>query len=359
MTVAKVFFQHFRNLTQQEVLLDNTTLLFGRNGAGKTSVAEGLYLLSHGDSFRAGKIDEMISFNEELSRIGVRLVNGADDKDVDILEITLTRGMVQGKRARKRLYAINGAGKQRKGFIGQFLVVVFQPEDMRLIEGSPNRRRSFIDDILKLASTEYAQSLHSYEQALKRRNRLLEQVREREQPRSVLQYWELMMIKHGQFLQQSRHEFFNFLREIDSPFEFGVRYNMSEISAEGLEQRRNRAIAAGHTLIGPHKDDFEVMFAGNGLENRELSSYGSRGQQRLGVLWLKLGELKFLEKKKEQLPLLLLDDIFSELDEASEKLVLELVGKYQTLITTANEDTLKLLREKIKDLSVIKMNGKK
>ena len=360
MTVEKIFLQHFRNFSQREAELNGTTLLFGRNGSGKTSVMEGLYLLSHGESFRAGKIDEMVAFDEELARLGVRLVDNASgaDGEADRLEITLTRGKVQGKRSPKRLYKINDAGKQRKNFVGQFMAVVFQPEDMRLVEGSPGRRRDFIDSVLRLVDQQYAQSLHTYEQSLKRLNRFLEQVREGEQPRSVLKYWELALVKHGQIVQARREEFFDFLREMSSPFEFDVRYKISLISEKDIDARRDRAIAAGYMLVGPHKDDFEVMFAGEGLENRELSVYGSRGQQRLGVLWLKLGELKFLEAQRDEKPLLLLDDIFSELDEESAKLVLKLIGKYQTVITTADEDTKEFLEQKLKDLSVVEMNSK-
>ncbi len=357
MTVKQLYFQHFRSFPEYDLRLADTTLLVGRNGSGKTSIAEGLYLLSHGESFRAGKIDEMIAFEQELARVGARLVDGEGDDEADILEITLTRGKVQGKRAHKRLYSVNGTKKMHKNFIGRFSAVVFQPADMRLVEGSPNRRRSFIDSILQLTNRDYSQSLNTYNQALKRYNSFLEQVREGNQPKSVLQYWELMMAKHGEIVQETRHDFFEFLREMSTPFDFDVRYQISKISQSDLESRRDRAIAAGHTLVGPHKDDFEVLFAGEKLENRELSAYGSRGQQRLGVLWLKLGELKFLEDQQQQKPFLILDDIFSELDEKSEKLVLQLVGKYQTILTTANEDTQQFLEEKLKDLKTIKMNG--
>lgn len=340
MKVASLSLQHFRLFDQLEIALGDTTLLAGKNGSGKTSVIEGLYLLSHGRSFRAETIDEAVAFDQELARVRCHLVDqGADVTAGDVLEVILTRGMVQGARSRKRLFSLNGVAKSQKKFVGQFLSVVFQPEDMRLVEGSPARRRKFLDAVLQVTHPQYEQSLRTYDQALRRLNRFLEQVREGEQPRSVLKYWEMLLVKHGGIVQQQRQDFLAFLREGDSPFQFDVRYLRSEISEEALETRRERAIAAGHVLVGPHKDDFAVLFAGEGLENRELSVYGSRGQQRLGVLWLKLGELKFLEAAKDQKPLLLLDDIFSELDAASEKLVLKLVGEYQTVITTANNDT--------------------
>jgi DNA replication and repair protein RecF len=360
MKIAKIFFQHFRLFDQQSIKLNDVTLLVGGNGSGKTAVVEGLFLLSHGDSFRAGKIGEMVAFDQELARVAASLVdkyNSTEKETIDKLEVALTRGMVSGTRTRKRLFTINGVSKSQKKFVGQFHSVVFQPEDMRLVEGSPGRRRAFIDEVLKMTEPEYAQSLHTYEQALKRLNRFLEQVREGDQPRSVLKYWEMLLVKHGQTLQTLREDFFEFLRSMNSPFEFDVRYLISEISEKALDTRRDRSIAAGHVLVGPHKDDFEILFAGEHLENRELSIYGSRGQQRLGVLWLKLGELKFLETKKQQKPLMLLDDIFSELDEHSEELVLELVGKYQTVITTANEDTRQFLEKKLKNMTVIEMKN--
>src|SRR3972149_5900287 len=352
MKIAHIFLQHFRNFAEYETKLNNVTLLVGGNGAGKTPLGEAAYLLSHGESFRAEKIDEMIAFGEPLARVTVRLGEG---ESTDILEMTLTRGVVQGKRSPKRLYAINGARKRRQNFVGRFLAVVFQPEDMRLIEGSPSRRRSFVDDVLKLTEPSYFQSLRTYEQALKRINKFLELVREKKQPRSVLTYWELLMVKHGQFLQEKRQEFFHFLHTTGGPFAFDVRYQLSEISPAVLDSHRERAIAAGPMLIGPHKDDFFVFFTEKNLEDRDLSAYGSRGQQRLGGVWLEMGGVQFLEHKRDQQPLLLLDDIFSELDERSESMVLELIGKYQTVLTTASSATKQFLAKKLKNLSIVRM----
>lgn len=352
MKVTQLNIQYFRAFKEKKLSFGTLTLLVGGNGAGKTSIIEGLYLLSHGESFRAGKIEEMVAFNEPLARVKAVIT---DNQAKDELEVTLTRGLVQGKRTPKRLFAVNGAGKRRQNFIGRFLTVVFQPEDMRLIEGSPQRRRGFVDSVLSLTSVEYVRSLHVYDQALKRYNRLIDQVRDRKQPASVLTYWEMLMVKHGEILQNQRQEFFEFLHHTQAPFSFDIRYQISLISAAAIESHRERAIAAGHALIGPHKDDFAVLFPGEIMENRELSAYGSRGQQRLGVLWLKVGELQFLEQKRGLQPLLLLDDIFSELDQELESMVLKLVDQYQTVMTTANRETEQFLRKKLKNLSVIEM----
>jgi len=194
-----------------------------------------------------------------------------------------------------------------------------------------------------------------YDQALKRINRFLELVRDGSQPKSVLQYWEMMLIKHGKYLQEKRQAFFSFLRTVEFPFDFNVKYIISSINDDEVSSRREKAIAAGHLLIGPHKDDLQVLFASSHLENRDVAAFGSRGQQRLGVLWLKLGELQFVESYQDQKPVFLLDDIFSELDEAAQNMVLELVPKYQTIITTAHEETVEFLAEKISDLKIVNM----
>jgi len=344
--VHSILLQNFRIFKQQQVDFAMRTLLAGKNGVGKTSIMEGLYLLSHGESFRASVIEEMISFDQELARVGGKV-------DEDILEVALTRGILQGKKTLKRHYSLNGAKKRKKDFVGQFFAVAFRPEDMRLIEGSPGRRRSFIDSILSITDLDYAHSLHTYDQALKRINKLFEVVRDGSQPRSVLQYWEMMLIKHGEYLQEKRQAFFSFLRTVEFPYDFNVKYVVSKISEESVSSHRDRAIMAGYLLTGPHKDDFQVLFASEKLHNRDVAAFGSRGQQRLGVLWLKLGELQFVEQLREQKPLFLLDDIFSELDEEAQLMVLELINKYQTVITTAHEETAEFLKEKVTDLKVV------
>jgi len=346
--VKGILLQDFRSFTQKAISFAERTLLFGKNGAGKTSIIEAIHLLAHGESFRAKVIEEMIAFDKDISRVGGKIGE-------ETLEIALTRGVIQGKRTPKRHYSLNGTKKRQKDVLGQFFTVTFRPEDMRLIEGSPGRRRAFMDEVLSATDIQYAQSLHMYDQALKRINRFLELVRDGSQPKSVLQYWEMMLIKHGKYLQEKRQAFFSFLRTVEFPFDFNVKYIISSINDDEASSRREKAIAAGHLLIGPHKDDLQVLFASSHLENRDVAAFGSRGQQRLGVLWLKLGELQFVESYQDQKPVFLLDDIFSELDEAAQNMVLELVPKYQTIITTAHEETVEFLAEKISDLKIVNM----
>ncbi|MFZ5376333.1 MAG: DNA replication/repair protein RecF [Patescibacteria group bacterium] len=372
MRINKIALQNFRNFPQAFFEFDQINLLLGKNGSGKTSVMEAIYSLSSGNSFRAGQVEEMIGLGHDLARVkgevvvekngdnwGQNVENLLEGKNVDddlvgeekiILETMFTNGFVQGKKTQKRHFSVNGAKRRQKDFLKNFFAVVFRPEDMRLIEGSPNRRRVFLNTALQELDYEYANSLSSYEQTLRRRNRLLDEVREAKQSRASLTYWNLALVKHGQILQHKRQDFLNFVQTVAFPMDFSIDYQPSLITAERAEQYLDKEIMVGHSLIGPHKDDFSVCFRLSYFEkltNKKLdiqddlalSSYGSRGQQRMGVLWLKLGELEFIKRRTGLLPVIILDDIFSELDEVGRKMVMGLVKDHQSFFTTADQSS--------------------
>ncbi len=327
----------------------NTNLIIGSNASGKTAIIEAVYLASTGDSFRAGKIAEMIQFGKELTRVKLKIEEGGGQ---DELEVLLTRGVVQGKKTQYRLFSINEVKKRKKDFIGQFQTVLFRPEDMRLVEGSPSRRRGFLDQVLASLFYEYRVSLKTYENTLKRRNRLLMLVREREQSASVLEYWNLSLVKNGQIIQDYRQRLLDFLSKVDLPFKYTVEYLPKVINQDRQLKYLKREIAAGHSLIGPHKDDLRINFFDDQLRDWvDVAVYGSRGQQRLAVLWLKAGASKYIESQTSKQVVWLLDDILSELDEISRKLVLDLIKDRQALITTTSERVKGLVKaEKVVEL---------
>jgi DNA replication and repair protein RecF len=361
MLLRKLALQNFRNFTNQHWDFAQTTIFIGENGSGKTSIIEAINLLASSDSFRATRIEEMIRLEAELSRVQALFeINHAKDfsaKENLKLEVTLTRGMVAGKKSQYRLFSVNDVRRRRVDFIKNLSVVVFRPEDLRLVEGSPRRRRLFLDQTLSMLNWEYQRALRQYEQTLKRRNLLLQKVREGEEDKNILSFWNLNLVKHGEFLQQERNRFMDFVREVIFPFELNIEYLPSLISEDRLKKYDNKEIAAGHTLIGPHKDDFLVKFSlpEKGIEDLSLLAYGSRGQQRLGVLWLKIAELQFLHSCIDYQPLLLLDDIMSELDEDSKAMVLTLLDNYQVVLTTADENLARELQEHIQQSKVIKL----
>jgi len=341
-----VALQNFRNYLQKSFLFPKqTTIIVGKNAAGKTSIIEAIALLSTGNSFRAEEVEEMIRFTEEISRVKSKITH---NDEVIEQEVLLTRGHFNGKSVQSRLYSVNDVRRRKKDFAGNFFTVVFRPEDMRLVEGSPSRRRHFIDTILTVTDPEYAQSLKEYEQGLVRRNRILSQVQEGTMPRTVLSFWNALLLKHGQILQEKRREFFSTFSSVDFPMEFFIEYQPSIINEERMQQYAEKEIIVGHTFIGPHKDDFTVLY-----RDHQISLFGSRGQQRLAVLWLKMCELSYVTNQTTTQPILLLDDIFSELDDEHRDQVVKLMQDRQTIMTTTEEKSIAAIQLHIQDIDVI------
>jgi DNA replication and repair protein RecF len=328
---------------------NNTTIIVGRNASGKTNILESLFLLSTGKSFKARKELEMIAYGKPLARIS-GVVSSMQNIESKIhttdyilhstkLEIALTTG--DNGWPKKRLL-VNGVPKRLIDFAGNFKSVLFGPWDMDLVTESPSLRRKFLDNVLSQIDREYRRSVLSYEKGLRQRNRLLFRIREEGLSRSQLLFWNQLLIKNGDYISQRRREFIEFVNagnlqltnvHANAINNFQLEYDPSTISEGRLEQYKNEEVASATTLVGPHRDDF-VFKIGN---SRNLAAYGSRGEQRMGVLWLKIAELNFIEEKTGERPTLLLDDIFSELDHAHRDIVFELAKKQQTIITTADE----------------------
>lgn len=346
MQITRLELDNFRSYKSKTYHFSDLNVIVGPNAAGKTNVLEAIYLLSTGDSFRAGKIEEMVRWGQELSRVtGIAEQNG----DAISLGVTLTRGMLMGKRTQKRRYLVDGNPRTKKRFLQHLYVVLFRPEDLRLIEGSPSRRRGFVDETLSMVSPAYARSFKSYENALRRRNKLLNLIRDGEAGREQLAFWDATIIKHGNVLTDERRVFLDYISGLEVSFgEYSIEYDHSGISEKRLAQYAREEVMAGYTLVGPHKDDFIVYSQEKraGDKGKDLHVYGSRGEQRLAVLFLKLGVLEYMEKEIRVTPILLLDDIFSELDEKHRREVLRMTENRQTIITTADEYILDDLRDK-------------
>lgn len=348
--------QSFRNYALQTVqFTGKNTLIAGPNAVGKTTILEAISLLSNGESFRAEDTEEMIQLGSEYGRVQGRVNN---NDEIVTLEVLLTRGVVQGKKTQKRLYSVNNVRRQKRVFLGNLPSIVFRPEDLRLIEGSPSRRRQFLDNMLAQSDRQYAASLKTYEEALRRRNRFLHDVREGLQPRSVLSYWTQTILKHGEILQDARQKWVNLTEEVPFPLLFSLEYQPSVISEERLAQYADAEVAAGHTLVGPHKDDIIVKLpVGKSVEPMPVAAFGSRGQQRMGVLWLKTVEFGWLQKSFGAPPLLLLDDIFSELDVEHRQQVTQLLTEGQVIITTADPASQAEIEQWTGSLSVVSLES--
>lgn len=327
MEIKKIELKNFRCYPEKEFSFSaRTTLITGSNASGKTNLLEAIYLLATGRSFRAEIESEMISHGQEISNIKCLLVSK------EKLEIILSTGQILGKRVAKKVYKVNGVNRRMIDFVGNLKVVYFGPEDLEIIVNSPAIRRDYLDSVLEQTDREYRRASLSYKRGLRQRNKLLEQIRDENKPRSVLFFWDKLLIENGEITTKKREEFLNFVGQ--QPEHFGklnLIYDKSIISPQRLEQYSQQEVAAGMTLVGPHRDDFQVI-----LEKRNLHAFGSRGEQRTAVFCLKLAELEFMAQKTGEKPVLLLDDIFSELDHEHRKHLLEVIPRQQTIITTTD-----------------------
>jgi DNA replication and repair protein RecF len=340
--INTVSLSSFRNFKRESLKFSpEITAIIGPNASGKTNILESLFLLSTGRSFKARLEEEMIGYESNLARIKSSISTTS-------LEVVLSRGLVDigddrsEKTARKRLL-VNGVARRLIDFAGNFKTVLFGPWDLDLVSQSPSLRRRFLDSVLSQVDREYRRASLSYEKGLRQRNRLLFRIREEGLSRSQLLFWSGLLIKNGDYISGKRQEFIDFANNtpgLDNQI-FKLEYDKSAISEARLEQYAEEEIAAATTLVGPHRDDFifESLKGGKGRKNiksRELAKYGSRGEARMGVLWLKMAELAFIEEKSGEKPTLLLDDIFSELDHEHRGVVMDICKNQQTVITTAD-----------------------
>lgn len=350
MNITKIHLNFFRNFDDKVLSFSNKiTVIVGPNGAGKTNILEAIYLLSSGRSFRARIEEEMIKHKEEIGRVKCRLI-GSEEK-ID-LEAILTRGEVSmgtarlQKTARKKVL-VNGVSKRVVDFAGILKATIFGPRDLELITESPSIRRKFLDAVLYQVDREYRRAIVSYEKGLRQRNKLLFRIREEGLSRSQLLFWNQLLIRSGDYISKKREELIEFINNTISfnDESYKILYDKSSISEGRLEQYKNEEIASATTLVGPHRDDFLINAKKEGEVERDLASFGSRGEQRMAVLWLKMAELAFMEEKTGEKPLLLLDDIFSELDHEHRKVVVEVARRQQTIINTADKHYVEDLGE--------------
>lgn len=337
MRVAKLLLQNFRNFEKKEIdFHPKLTMIFGPNASGKSNICEALLLLSSGRSFRARNEVEMIRFGSVFSHL--ELNNSEEKRGIDLRK--------RDDNIEKKLL-INGVSKRLSEFAQGFYAILFGPWVIDFLFDSPYQRRYHIDTLLIQTNNKYYSNLFAYNKVLTSRNKLLEKVREKRAGVDELSFWDQKLVSHGQFLHDAREDFFDHLGKTSESFSF--KYIKSAISEELLSKKRQEEINFGHSLIGPHRDDFKIFH-----EDRDLLLYGSRGEQRLSVLALAQGEISFIEKEKNVRPLLILDDVFSELDDKSQKSILFILEKGQTLVTSTHTDMMSFMPQGNK---IINING--
>lgn len=341
---------NFRNFAKKEIEFgEGINVINAPNASGKTNILEAIFMLSLGKSFKTRKIDECIKYSEQIARISgvasstqhVESQNHATSYilPATTLEVVLTEGVVGWPK--KRLL-VNGVPRRLVDFASNIKTVLFAPQDLELITDGPSLRRNFLDNVLCITDREYRRSLLSYEKGVRQRNRLLMQIRDNGASRSGLIFWNQLLIKNGDYISRAREDFINTTNNYQFQIHtnYQLKYDPSAISEARLEKYKTAEVASATTLVGPHRDDFVFQIRNSKFEIRNLASYGSRGEQRMAVLYLKLAELAYIEEKTNVKPILLLDDIFSELDHKHREIVMEAVVNHQVIITSADEHNL-------------------
>lgn len=338
MILHSLSLQNFRSYTKKEFSFSpDLTVIIGPNTAGKTNLMEAITMLLKGKSNRSEKDTQAVQFEKEIARVKGSVTAEASTE----LEVVLTNGMVAGVVAPLRRFLVNGIPKRRVDFASHLSVVSFSPSDLDIVIGSPSLRRNFLDDALEQVDRQYRVALITYTKALRQRNALLDRVKETgERFEKQFSYWDELLITQGNYLSDKRQSLIDYINSATHPvFPLVVTYDHSKVSRERLLQYETAEKSSGVTLVGPHRDDFFVeMNVQKDLRN--IKSFGSRGQQRLAILQLKMLQLSFMEEKNGTRPLLLLDDIFSELDNGHIHLVQSLLDKQQTIMTTTHKEFL-------------------
>ena len=338
MYIESIRLNNFRNYESLEMNFDQgTNILYGDNAQGKTNILEAVYLAGTSKSHKGSKDREMIRFENEESHIRMMVKKGELSYKIDM---HLRKNKAKG-------VAINGLPiRKARELLGVVNLVFFSPEDLNIIKDGPGERRRFLDSELCQLDGVYITELAGYNHIVNQRNRLLKDCYMNPGLKSTLDVWDMQMVDYGKKIIGKREAFVEELNEIARGLHKGltggieeleILYEPSVTAAEfedKLSRNRERDLRMKLTSVGPHRDDFCVKV--NGIDIRR---YGSQGQQRTAALSLKLSEIYLVKKKIRDTPVLLLDDVLSELDSSRQNQLLDAIQDIQTMITcTGLED---------------------
>jgi len=366
MYIKSLVVENFRNYKKQELKLSpGTNVFFGNNAQGKTNILEACYLFSHGRSHRAKSDTELIKFGEKLFTLNAVFTDSVREHNAVI------RINAEGKKMIK----VNNVPVTKLSQLMSYLnVVMFAPDDLELIKGSPSVRRRFIDEAISQLYPNYLVNLINYNKTLMQKNALLKNLRlSGVRNDATLSVWNEQLAGYGAVIQKYRSEFIEKMAEISEKIHCqitkeifklyytpnincGIIDNIKEEFLKKLESVQEREIDMGSAQYGIQRDDFKIT-----VNDRDVKVYGSQGQQRTCVLTLKLAETEYIESIKGEFPVLLLDDIMSELDINRRLYLAEKITGKQVLITCTDVDTLKSGSDtkifNIKNGSVKEMEG--
>ena len=354
MFIKRLQMLNYRNYNVLDISLGpHVNVFMGDNAQGKTNILEGIYYCAFARSHRTSKDRELINWNSNNALLSITVGRERLDKRIDISILK------DGKKA----IQINKIKIKKIGeLFGNFNVVMFSPEDLKIIKDSPGVRRKFIDMELCQLNPKYYYNLVQYNKVLNERNSIL---RNRNINKDILDIYDMQLVEFGYNIIIDRLEYIQKLNKYSTKIHSDItsgkekiefKYistikdleNIKENFYSLLEKNRSRDCERGITSIGPHRDDFTVL-----INDIDTKSYGSQGQQRTAVLTIKFSSLKIIKELTGEHPVLLLDDVLSELDFSRKRYILSTIGDIQTIITcTGIEDLYEYLDDKSKVFKV-------
>lgn len=348
MHLDRLILKNFRNYDELDIAFDDkVNVIIGENAQGKTNLMEAIYCLAFTKSHRTSKERELIQWNKEYAKIEGRVSKKNQSLPLGIIISS------KGKKAK-----LNHLEQSRlSDFIGALNVVMFAPEDLSLVKGPPQIRRRFIDMELGQIQATYIYHLTQYQKILKQRNSYLKQLQRRETTQvTMLEVLTDQLINHAVEILHKRFSFLMLLRKWAAPIHHKISHNLEELEIiyqptidinenddkeqikksfyRKFQDIQEKEIERGTSLAGPHRDD--LKFFVNGMD---VQTFGSQGQQRTTALSLKLAEIELIFNEIGEYPILLLDDVLSELDDFRQSHLLNTIqGKVQTFVSTTSVD---------------------
>lgn len=333
-------------------------LITGMNAQGKTNLLESIWLMTGCRSFRGSRDRDYIGINRNLMELGI---NFDDGRRIQNISYIMSRDNIKIKNIK-----LNGVHmKGTNGLFDSFKAVVFTPDDIELVNGTPEKRRTFTDLCCCQLNTSCLDVVRRYELIINHRNNLLKDISAGNQKKELLEIWNQQASAMGTILSQKRYNYITKLAKAcsrlysmitDGREELTIEYNSNVFGScppdknDGndavakyfmkLESNTDDDIRLGYTLCGAHRDDLSIKI--NGLNVRE---FGSQGQKKTATLVMKLGQAEIYYKNKSEAPVILLDDVMGELDENRQRLVFSIVKNMQVFITACNENAVKGLSE--------------
>jgi DNA replication and repair protein RecF len=337
----------FRNLSGEATWGPGLNIIHGENGQGKTNWLEAIYLLATTKSFRTQRPQEAVRFGEGLAVVRGRVARSSEvQRD---LQVT-----IQGNT---KSLSVNGKRETVASYLSQLHVIAFTTEELDVVRGGPEARRRFLDRGVVSLHHSYVQTLADYQRVIKQKNRLLQDISEMEAgldaASELIEPWNEQVVALGSQIHQARLEYVGRLKgslhqRLFEREEVSIRYVSSlegkgdlsdyeSLLRERLRLRLQAEIASGYALIGPHRDELEILFDG-----RDIRTYGSSGQQRSALILLDLAAISVYHSWHNEYPLFLMDDVDAELDRGRINLLLEhLKDRTQTFISTSKGDLIK------------------